>query len=196
MPEIVGTFTSPEAWQERANGSSETWNRSLGGSAQKRFEFAEGHLDGIEVGRIFRQVTQCRAHCFDSPANAGPQMDPAVIHHDDVVASERRNQAVFDIGEEHLSGHGTFDHHRGDHFIVPQGGHEGDRLPLSTRGTPDQLGASRTATPKPHHLGGDRSLVNKHQPGRIKHALLSDPAPARPGHVGAMLFCRPQTLFF
>jgi GAF domain-containing protein len=34
---------------------------------------------------------------------------PAVIHHDDVVASERRNQAVFDIGEEHLSGHGTFD---------------------------------------------------------------------------------------
>src|SRR5258708_29667703 len=46
------------------------------------------------------------------------------------------------------------------------------------------------------HLGGDRSLINKHQPGRIKHALLSDPAPARPGHVGAMLFCRPQTLFF
>ena len=43
-----------------------------------------------------------------------PEMDPAVIHHDDVVASERRNQAVFDIGEEHLSGHGTFDHHRGD----------------------------------------------------------------------------------
>ena len=79
-------------------------------------EFAVEHLDGIEVGRIFRQVTQCRAHCFDSPANAGPQMDPAVIHHDDVVASERRNQAVFDIGEEHLSGHGTFDHHRGDRF--------------------------------------------------------------------------------
>jgi hypothetical protein len=26
--------------------------------------------------------------------------------------------------------------------------------------------------------------------------LLSDPAPARPGHVGAMLLCRPQTLFF
>ena len=67
---------------------------------QECLEFAVRHLDGIEVGRIFRQVTQCRAHCFDSPANAGPQMDPAVIHHDDVVASERRNQAVFDIGEE------------------------------------------------------------------------------------------------
>jgi hypothetical protein len=26
--------------------------------------------------------------------------------------------------------------------------------------------------------------------------LLSDPASARPGHVSAMLFCRPQTLFF
>ena len=46
---------------------------------------------------------------------------------------QRRNQAVFDIGEEHLSGHGTFDHHRGDHFIVTQSGHEGDRLPSSKR---------------------------------------------------------------
>ena len=36
-------------------------------------EFAVRHLDGIEVGRIFRQVTQCRAHCFDSLANAVPR---------------------------------------------------------------------------------------------------------------------------
>ena len=63
-------------------------------------------------------------------------MDPAVIHHDDVVASERRNQAVFDIGEEHLSGHGTFDHHRGDHFIVTQSGHEGDPIFQAERRSP------------------------------------------------------------
>ena len=56
-------------------------------------------------------------------------MDPAVIHHDDVVAAEGWNQALLNIGEEHVSGHSSFDYHRSGHFIVAQGGHEGDRLP-------------------------------------------------------------------
>src|SRR4029077_18101974 len=90
-----------ELRDEGADGAVKAWDGSRCHFTQECLEFAVRHLDGTEVGRIFRQVTQCRAHCFDSPANAGPQMDPAVIHHDDVVASERRNQAVFDIGEEH-----------------------------------------------------------------------------------------------
>src|SRR5580692_6746538 len=97
MPEIVGTFLRTELRDEGADGAVKAWDGSRCHFTQECLEFAVRHLDGIEVGRIFRQVTQCRAHCFDSPANAGPQMDPAVIHHDDVVASERRNQAVFDM---------------------------------------------------------------------------------------------------
>src|SRR5215468_6281173 len=196
MPEVVGTFPRTEAWQERANSSSETRNRSFGNSAQKCLEFAGGHLDGIEVGRVLGQVAKCRARVLDRLTYARTFVNADIVHYDDIAAFERGNQALLDIGQERLCVHGPVDYHRGDHFIVPQGGHEGDHLPFPTRGTPDQLDASRTATPKPHHLGGDRSLVNKHQPGWIKHALLSDPAPARPGHVGAMLLCRPQTLFF
>src|SRR2546430_2194948 len=74
MPEIVGTFSSTEAWQERANSSSETGNRSFGGSAQKCLEFAEGHLDGIEVGRVLRQVTKCSGRgqaCLALGSSAG-----------------------------------------------------------------------------------------------------------------------------
>src|ERR1700723_496190 len=88
MPEIVGTFLRTELRDEGADGAVKAWDGSRCHFTQECLEFAVRHLDGIEVGRIFRQVTQCRAHCFDSPANAGPQMDPAVIHHDDVVASE------------------------------------------------------------------------------------------------------------
>src|SRR6202043_880195 len=83
MPEIVGTFLRTELWDEGADGAVKAWDGSRCHFTQECLEFAVRHLDGIEVGRIFRQVTQCRAHCFDSPANAGPQMDPAVIHHDD-----------------------------------------------------------------------------------------------------------------
>src|SRR5262252_6018125 len=123
MPEIVGTFLRTELRDERADRSVKAWNGSRCHLAQECLEFAVRHLDGIEVRRIFRQVAQCRSRFLDSPANARSQMDPAVIHHDDVVAPEHRNQAVFDIGEEHLSGHGTLDHHWGNHFIVAQISH-------------------------------------------------------------------------
>lgn len=43
------------------------------------------------------------------------------------------------------------------------------------------------AAAKPHHIGRGCGLVDEHQPGRIKHALLSHPAPTRAGHVGALL---------
>ncbi len=55
--------------------------------------------------------------------------------------------------------------------------------------------ASRTATSQPNPIGADRSLVDKHQPGGVKHALPSDAAPARASHVGSMLFRRPQVFF-
>src|SRR5215471_10460829 len=99
----------------------------------------------------------------------------AVIHHDDVVAPERGNQALLNVGEEHFSGHGPLDHHRGGHFIVAQGRHEGDRLPRSKRNGADHPGTSWRAPPEPRQVCADRSLVDKHQPGGIKPTLLSYP---------------------
>lgn len=196
MPEVVGTFLSGDAWQERANGPAETGKRSLGGLAQERLELAERHLDRVEVGRVLGQIAKCRPRILDRLTDACTFVNIDVVYDDNIAAPERRNQALLDVSTEYLCGHGPVDHHRGDHFVVTQGGHKGDRLPLSTRGMPDEFDASRTATPEPHHLGGDRSLVDKHQVGGIKHALLSHPAAARPRHVGAVLFRRPQTLFF
>src|SRR5215468_4744504 len=196
MTEVIGTFSSTEAWQEGTNRSPKTRNGSPGCLAQKRLELAEGHLDGIEVRRILGQVAKGRPCLRNRLTYARTFVSADIVHHDDIAPFEGRNQALLDIGQEHLCVHGALEHHRGDHFIMTQGCHEGDRLPFSAGGAPDQLDASRTATPKSHHLGGDRGLVNKHQPGRIKHTLLSEPTSARPGHVGAVLFCRSQTLFF
>src|SRR3954451_501858 len=133
MPEIVGTFLSNELRDERANRSSEARNSSCGNLAQESFELAVRHLDRIEVRRVLRQVTNCAPRFLDRLPNAGTHVDSAVIHYDNVFALERRNQALLDIGEEHLSGHGTLNHHWRGHFIVAQGGHEGDRLPCSKR---------------------------------------------------------------
>src|SRR5512146_1050653 len=73
------------------------------------------------------------------------------------------NQAIFDIGEEHFSGHGTLDHHWGDHFIVTQSGHEGDRLPSSKRNSANHPDATRGSPSQSHHVRADGGLVDKHQ---------------------------------
>ena len=196
MPEAVGTFSSTDACQERANRSADTGNCPLGRLAEECFDCAERHLDGIEIGRVLRQVAKCRPCPLDRLANAGTFVKIEMVHDDDIAAPERGSQTLFDIGQEHLSRHGTFDHHRSDHLVVTQGGHEGDRFPNPAWGAADQLDAAWAATIEPHHIRGDRSLIDKDQSGGIKHALLSDPAPARPRHVCALLFRGPQTLFF
>ena len=128
MPEIIGAFSSTEAWQERTNRSPKTRNGSLGGRAQKCFELAEGHLDGIEVRRILWQVAKGRPCLRNRLTYAGTFVSADIVHHDDIAPFEGRNQALLDIGQEHLCVHGALDRHRGDHFIMTQGCHEGDRL--------------------------------------------------------------------
>src|ERR1700756_4365571 len=149
MAEIVGTFSRKEPRDKQADCSIEAWNGSRSHFAQECLEFAVRHLDWIEVGRVLRQVAKCRARSFDRLSNTGNQVDSAVIHDDDVIAPERGNQALLDIGEEHFSSHGTLDHHWRSHFIVAQGGHEGDGLPFSKRNGSNHPDAPWCSPPEP-----------------------------------------------
>src|SRR6267142_1658281 len=195
MAEIIGTFVRAEFWDERANCSRESRNSSRRNLAEECLEFAVRQLNGIEVRRVFRQVTQCRPRPLDRLTNGGSQVDTAVIHHDDIVAPECGNQALLDISEKHLTGHGALDHHRSGHFIVPQGGHEGDRLPCSKWNDADHPDAPRSTPPEPHQVGADRGLVDKHQPGGIKHTLLSYPTSACSRYICSLSFGSLQAFF-
>ena len=55
---------------------------------------------------------------------------------------------------------------------------------------PDQSFAAAATALQPHHVGAGSSLIDKHQPGGVKHTLLSDPAPAYPGDIRSFLFRR------
>src|SRR6202795_674871 len=195
MPEIVGAFARTELRDEGANCSGEARNSSRRDLTEERLEFAVRQFDWIEVGRVFRQVAQRRVRFLNRLAYGGPQVDATVIHHDDVVAPERGNQALLDIGEEHLSSHGTFDHHWGGHFIVAQGSHEGDRLPCSKRNGADTPVAARSTPPDPRQVCADRGLIDKHYPGGIKHPLFSDPTSACSRHIRSLPFSSLQAFF-
>src|SRR5260370_28102840 len=66
------------------------------------------------------------------------------------------------------------------------------RHPVAVRHAADQSLAAWATAAQPHHLGIGGGLVDKHQPGRIKPALLSNPASACASDVGSLLFRRAQ----
>ena len=73
-------------------------------------------------------------------------------------------------------------------FAMTQSGHEGDRLPSSKRNGANHPDATRGSPSQSHHVRADGGLVDKHQPGRIKHTLLSYPAAARSRHIRSLPF--------
>src|SRR3974390_1031222 len=178
MPEVVGAFTRLEL-HERTDRSVETAYGSRRDLAQQRLEFAVRQLDGIEIRGVFWQEPRCRSRLLDRFPDARDLVDGKVVDHDDIVAFEGRNQTLLDIGAKRLSGHGAFEHHRGGHFVVPQAGHEGDRLPAPQRRETDQPDAARSPPSKPDQISADRGLVDEYQPGGVKHTLLPDPTPPR-----------------
>src|SRR6516225_2404566 len=97
MPEVVGTFSCAELWDERANGSGKARHSSGGDLAKERLEFAVRQLNWVQVGRVLWKEANRRPDLFDGLANGRPQVDSVIIHHHDVVAPERGQKALFDI---------------------------------------------------------------------------------------------------
>jgi len=52
MREIVGTFVRAETRDKGANSSTQRWDGPGGELAHVGLEFAVGHLDRVEIGRI------------------------------------------------------------------------------------------------------------------------------------------------
>ena len=195
MSEVVGTFLSAEQRNERANRPEETRNSPRGDFAQQRFEFAVRQFDRVEVRRILRQIAKRCPSTFDCLLDASNFVRWKVVHHHDIAAPERRDQALFHVGQEHFSIHGAVDHHGRRHFIVTQSGHEGNRLPCPKRHLADQSDAPRCSAAEAHQVGTDCGLVDKYQPGGIKQTLLPNPTSARAGDVRALPFSGLQCFF-
>src|SRR3981189_3136490 len=101
MPEVVGAFSSTEPWHERTDRSVETGNSALGDLAQQRLEFAVGHLDGIEIGRVLRQVAERGPRLLNRFSDSRNLVGLQIIHHANVVAPKCWSQALLDVGSEY-----------------------------------------------------------------------------------------------
>src|SRR5229473_666177 len=195
MPEVVRSFPRAEASRERSDAAAEIADGSFCDLAQKRLEFAEGHLDWVQIRRVFRQITKRRAASLDRFAYAKNLVRGEIVHDDNVFTLERRSQALPDIGQEHFAGHCAVNDKRRRHSVASQSAYESDRLPVSMRHTAHQPLAARATAVHPHHLGIGGGLVDEHQPGRVKHALFFHPALPCLRYVRALLLRRVQAFF-
>lgn len=195
MTKVVRAFLCTEQRQERANCSVDTRNASRCDLAQERLELAVWHLDRVEVGRICRQIANGRSRFLYHLSNAGTHMDPAVVHHDDVIALQGWTQTLLKISQKHLRVHRPLEDHRRSHFVVPHGSNERECLPASKRDLTNHSDSARRPASESHHARSDRSFVEKHQPGGIEQALLTDPTSARPGDICSLSLRSLQAFF-
>src|SRR6516225_3761145 len=122
-------------------------------------------------------------------------MSRKVVHDDDITAVERWSQTLFDVCEEDRPAHCPINHEGCDHPVVAQSDNQGDGLPMAVGNGPDQSFAPRATAPESHQAGAGGGLVDEHQSGGIKQALLANPAPPRQRHVRPFLLRRAQAFF-
>lgn len=195
MPEVVSAFLGTKLWQERANCSVKTGHSPCRSLAQHGLEFAVGQLDGIEVGRILGKVANYRAGFRDGLLDASNFVGAKIVHHDNIVVPQRRNQEPFDIRQKCLAIHGPFNDHWRRHLVMTQSTNEGNRLPLAEWSLSYQSDAPRRSSSDSHHVGAHGRFVDKYQSDGVKKALLSDPAAARSSYVGSTPLLGLQAFF-
>src|ERR1700730_12336530 len=118
-----------------------------------------------------------------------------VVHDDDIAATEGWCEALLDVRQENGAIHRAIDHERGDDPVMAQAGDKGGPFPMSVWHRCNQSLAAQAAASDPHHVCARGSLVDKHQPGGVKHALLSHPTSARASE-RRLVFALPHAGFF
>jgi len=195
MAKEVSAFLWSEGLNDATDLPHQAWNSVLGGLAQMGLQFAERHLNWVEVGRIGRQILRCCSRRFDRLLDAGDFVYRQVVHRDNFTALECGNEELLYPGEKHRPIHRPLKHARRGHPVQTKPRHKGDCLPMAVRRVADQSLTARTAAAKPHHHGIRAGLIDKHQFRGVEQALLAHPAAAGAGHLGALLLRRVQSFF-
>src|SRR5712691_4766231 len=195
MSEIAHTFGRVERSNERTNASAQPFDRAFRSFAQRCLQGMEHQLYWVELRRIRRQVAQLCAAGLDRLLHAGDFVEGDVVDNHNVLTLERWDQTLLEISQEGFSVHGSLDQHRRHDASLTQAGDKRHCFPVPHGHIPNQALSARVPTVETYHVGGDCSLVDKYKAGGVKHALLADPASARPSHVGSLALRCPQTFF-
>lgn len=109
----VGALRGGEGLHECADSVPECFCCSFGVVPEQGLQLSKDLLNGVEVGRVWRQVEHVRSHMTNRLHNSSLLVAAEIIHDHDVTWPERRSQELLDVGQEALAGHGTIQNQRG-----------------------------------------------------------------------------------
>src|SRR3546814_8343869 len=105
----------------------------LGGS-HPVFDLGECLLDGIEIGRVWRQEPEAGAGGADRIAYDAGLMAAEIVHDDDISRLEAGDQLLANLGQEAFAVDRTIEDARRGEPIAAQGAQEGHGAPVAVRG--------------------------------------------------------------
>lgn len=129
--EVAPAFLGVEEGADVADGAPVGVIGACLGFSKQGLEFGEGHLDGIEIGRVFGQEQDPGAPLGKSFCRPRALVDIEIVEDDHIARYQARRQLGADLGIEGRAVHSPVDDPRGDEAIAAQARDEGLRVPLA-----------------------------------------------------------------
>ena len=94
---------SLDSFDEGADVTPGVLDGSLLGHSHPVLDLGESLLDGVEIGRVWRQEPEPGSGGPDHLPDFGRLMRSEIVHDDDIAGDQRRHEQLLDIGTETLA---------------------------------------------------------------------------------------------
>lgn len=146
------------------------------GLTYRCLKLREGHLDGVEVRAVSRQVLKVCAAGGDGLFDASDFVGGEVVAYYQIARSQFGAEHLANVGQEEFAIHWPIDQPRSAEPIMAQGRNEGCRLPVAVRHLGQTSFADFRAPVETGHLGVQARLIEKDQPFCLPVSLAQPPA--------------------
>ena len=126
-------------------------------------DLGEGLLDGVEIGRVWRQEPDPCACGPDGVTDGCGFMAAQIVHDHDVAGLQGRQQLLLDIGAEAFTVDRTVEDAWRGEFVATQRPQEGQGSPMAMRGEATQAPSPWAPAAKRGHVGLDPRLIDEDQ---------------------------------
>ena len=166
-----------------------------GGLTKQRFEFGEKLFDGVQVGRIRRQIEQRSLRRSDGFLHSSHLVAAEVVEDHDVPGLQCGAQKLPYPGQEQFAIHWPVGDQGRRQLIVPQTRKKSGCLPIAIRGRCDASLSSGRATIAARHVCRCPGFIDEHEFSYVQVRLYRAPSAPRHLHVLPLLLAGVQSFF-
>ena len=193
--EVVAALVWADNVDQRAELSPNFFDGAWLCRAHEVLELGEELLDWVQVGAIGWQEDQMSPCGPDGTLCAVPLVAAEVIENVDVACGQGRHEHLLDIGCEQFAINWTIDHSGRVDAVVPQGGYEGQRLPMAVRHARIKTLPAQAPAAQRRHVRLDPGFIDEDQAPGVNLILVGLPACALERDVATGLFGRQYGFF-